>query len=102
MKRSICAARALEARRRIEAATERLAAQLHIEPPSMDVSLKGTPDVVEMKRLELIADALEALAAVPEPGAPVLVDAIRAASDDELLDLPGIGTATLKALREGL
>jgi hypothetical protein len=109
MKRSICAARSLTARRRIEAAAEVLAERFGAYTPAINAHYRGTPEVVAMKRLEAVADTLDALEAAsrdygecPETDWPSLADTIRDASDEELLALPGIGKATVSALREGL
>jgi hypothetical protein len=109
MKRSICAARDLEARRRIEAAAEVLADRFDAELVGINAHYRGTPDVVNMKRMEAVAETMDALEEAsrdygecPTPDCPSLADTIREASDEELLALPGIGKATVSALREGL
>lgn len=102
MDESIRAARTLRAQRRISEHAQKLADRAGIEVPAGITKRQlGTPLVVAMKRLEATADLLAELAR-REPVAVTVADAIRAASDDELLALPGIGPATLTALREGL
>lgn len=109
MKQSICAARDLDARRQIEAALEILAKRFGVDLPGINAHYRGTPDVVNMKRMEAVAEAMDALEKAsrdygecPEPESPPLAEMIANASDEELLALPGVGTATVTALREGL
>jgi DNA uptake protein ComE-like DNA-binding protein len=104
MKLSVMAARDSAAQKRIVAAATQIAERYGVNLPDGVVgNHRGTVAEVAMKQREAIAQFLESMAMLdPQPAPLALKDVIRQASDEELLALPGVGQATLKALREGL
>lgn len=103
MKLSVMAARDSAAQKRIVAAATQIAERYGVNLPDGVVgNHRGTVAEVAMKQREAIAQFLESIMLDPQSEPLELKDVIRQASDEELLALPGVGQATLKALREGL
>jgi hypothetical protein len=102
MKLSAMAARDDAAQKRMVTAAETIAERFGVQlPAGVAGHHKGTPAEVAMKQRESIAEFLEGLAEAQVAGKP-LADVIRDTRDEDVLALPGVGQATLKALREGL
>lgn len=73
---------------------QRLSSRLNVDTSDLSGKVRGDPELTTIVTLERIADALESQKATGD-----LRSVIAAASDDDLIAIPGIGEKSLEALR---
>ncbi len=77
---------------------QRLSDRLGVQPADLHANAKGDPEMALIMTLERIADAIETNVQAQERGD--LRSVLLAASDDELVAVPGIGDKSLAGIRE--
>jgi hypothetical protein len=77
---------------------QRLSSRLGVQPVDLHANAKGDSEMALIMTLERIADAIDTNVQAQERGD--LRSVLLAASDDELVSVPGIGDKSLASIRE--